>query len=578
MTLSRRTVILIVALLVTALVGLGIIQVLLLRQAVALRSEAFTRNVNGALVSVVEKLETREALGRALELTTSLPGTRENITGILSLVVDDSARLTTRKLMFRSSPDDPEVVLEDSTLVYVLPTPQRVRLLHLDDEGLEQRVLVDERQSPGTHRILLSQFELGSVRAMRLEFETAAYVILLGGLPDTIETPWLPVDLDRRVLVDRVLEDYFRPGPQSLQTRLEFSVLDSLVAATLSEYGLPAECSWGVIHGESDSLLYARPREAAESLRHSPYSTRLFPHDPIIGSENLVFHFPHRLLILAREVGPFAVVTLLFLLLIGGCFTVIFRVYGIQRRFSQHLVEFVNNMTHEFKTPLTTISLAGEALADAGVRASEEHSEKYTRMIRDESSRMRRQVEKILEIAALERGDCELNLSTVDLHDLVRTAVKRFSLLIKPSGGTISADLEASDHIISADQVHLENVLDNLLDNAVTYVRESPQIRIRTTSTAHTITLTVQDNGIGLTPEQSRQVFDSFYRVSTGDVHDVRGFGLGLSYAKLMVEAHGGTIRVQSAPGHGSTFRITLPTPADGTHRPAPDTTGDSIA
>ncbi|MFC1628540.1 sensor histidine kinase [Gemmatimonadota bacterium] len=565
MTLSRRTVILIVGFLSAALIGLVIIQGLLLRQAVALRSETFSRNVNGALISVVGKLEAREALERARKLTMDLQGAGQGINGIFSLETDESDRVHTRTMIFRSSPNDPQVALEDSTLTFRLPTPQRVRLSILDEEGLQQTVLKDERRSSGSHRIDLSQLPISSARALRLEFDVSVYIILFGELPDLVETTGIPFDLDRRVLVDRVLEDYFRPGPQPIQARFTFAELDSLVAATLTEYGLPADCVWGIIRTGSDSLLHARPDGADGLLRVSEYRTRLFPHDPIIGSDDLVIYFPNRIWILARAVGPSAAVTLLFILIIIACFIAIFRVHDAQRRFSRLLAEFVNNMTHEFKTPLTTISLAAEALSHDEVRSNDERGERYAGIIGDESARMRRQVEKILEMAMLERGDCDLNRSAVDLTDLIRTAVEKFSLRVRESGGTITADPAAPEQVIFADRVHLENVIDNLLDNAVKYVQGSPEILIQTSSNARTITLTVRDNGIGMTPEHCRRVFDTYYRVPTGDVHDVSGFGLGLSYVKLMVEAHGGTVDVKSTPGRGSAFMISLPLSPAGT-------------
>jgi two-component system phosphate regulon sensor histidine kinase PhoR len=189
----------------------------------------------------------------------------------------------------------------------------------------------------------------------------------------------------------------------------------------------------------------------------------------------------------------------------------------------------------------------------------ENRSVRYSRIIRDENTRMRNQVEKILEMAALEKGDYELNLSPVDAHKVIAEAVQNIALQVERRGGKIDCRLAAAEHIVEADEVHLANIIHNLLDNANKYSPETPRIAITTANSNASLHIRITDNGIGLRPEDQKRVFEKYYRVPTGNVHEVKGFGLGLSYVKLMVEAHRGTITVKSELKRGSEFEIVLP-------------------
>jgi two-component system phosphate regulon sensor histidine kinase PhoR len=262
---------------------------------------------------------------------------------------------------------------------------------------------------------------------------------------------------------------------------------------------------------------------------------------------------------LFKQLGLSAFSTLFFIAVIVFCFIYVIRAIFAQRRISRVLVNFINNMTHEFKTPISTIFLASEALTKPAVLKEKSRLKRYGKIIQDESSRMRDQVEKILEMAALEEGDFEFNITSVDVHELIREAVDGFSLAVEKRNGILSVELGAGSHLIEGDAVHVRDVIHNLLDNAMKYTRENPEIVISTTNDADWIQLAIQDNGIGLRPEEQKRVFDKYYRVPTGNVHDVKGFGLGLNYVKLIVEGHKGTVSVKSEPGRGSVFTITLP-------------------
>jgi two-component system phosphate regulon sensor histidine kinase PhoR len=230
-----------------------------------------------------------------------------------------------------------------------------------------------------------------------------------------------------------------------------------------------------------------------------------------------------------------------------------------QKKLSVIKNDFISNMTHEFKTPISTISLASEMLGDSSISQTPEKQQRYLQMIRDENKRLSVLVESILQTSILDKGEFKLKLSEVDVHDIINTAINNTHLLISQRRGSVSTFLKAQKYKLQADRVHLTNIIFNLIDNAIKYSRDVPEISISTFNTAEGIMIQVKDNGIGISKENQRKIFDKFYRVPTGNVHNVKGFGLGLSYVLAVVLKHNGTISVNSEPGKGSTFNVHLP-------------------
>jgi two-component system phosphate regulon sensor histidine kinase PhoR len=216
-------------------------------------------------------------------------------------------------------------------------------------------------------------------------------------------------------------------------------------------------------------------------------------------------------------------------------------------------------MTHEFKTPISTISLASEILMNKKHKPTSENLNKYSRIIYDENQRMQAQVDLILQTAALDRGQLKLNKTEVDIHDLIRTAAEGFSVETYEKKIVFEYSLKAIMHTMIIDTIHMRNVISNIIDNAVKYSDGICRIRISTYNREDTLILSVEDNGIGMSRESQKKVFEKFYRVSTGNIHDVKGFGLGLYYVKTIVQAHNGTVKVDSSLNNGSTFYVFLP-------------------
>ncbi|MBU3714610.1 MAG: HAMP domain-containing histidine kinase, partial [Ferruginibacter sp.] len=231
-----------------------------------------------------------------------------------------------------------------------------------------------------------------------------------------------------------------------------------------------------------------------------------------------------------------------------------------QKKLSEIKSDFINNMTHEFKTPLATISLAVDALKNEKVLVDQEKYDYFTAVIKEENKRMNKQVETILQAALLDKNEIKLNLKKQPVHDLIQKVLNNFELLINEKQGKIKLELNASKNVIMADEVHFINLLNNLVDNALKYSKEDHlQIKISTSNSGDKLKLRIEDNGIGMTKETLSKIFEKFYRAHTGNIHNVKGFGLGLSYVKTIVDAHGGTIKAESSIGKGSAFTITFP-------------------
>jgi two-component system phosphate regulon sensor histidine kinase PhoR len=216
-------------------------------------------------------------------------------------------------------------------------------------------------------------------------------------------------------------------------------------------------------------------------------------------------------------------------------------------------------MTHEFKTPISTISLACEVLRDPDMRQLPNQVDRYIGIIGEENKRLANQVEKVLQIATLDRGKFKLHISEVDIHKVITKAIKNIAIQIESRGGVLAASLDAQSPVIQVDEVHLTNIVFNLLDNANKYSPDKPEISISTENTSKGILIKISDKGQGISKENLAKIFDKFYRVPTGNVHNVKGFGLGLSYVKTIITAHHGDVSVKSEPNKGSTFTLFLP-------------------
>jgi len=231
-----------------------------------------------------------------------------------------------------------------------------------------------------------------------------------------------------------------------------------------------------------------------------------------------------------------------------------------QKRLSEIQKDFINNMTHEFKTPISTIAISSEVLRDPGIVHTPERLLNYATIIQNENNRLKQQVERVLQMARFEKEDVGMKKEVLDVHDLIREASKNISLSLEEKKGKIELHLDANSSQVLVDRLHFTNVFYNLLDNAIKYTKTAPEIHISTKTIASSIRIDISDNGVGISEENQKKIFHRFYRVPTGNIHDIKGFGLGLNYVKSIVEAHKGKITIESEPGKGSTFKLSIPT------------------
>jgi two-component system, OmpR family, phosphate regulon sensor histidine kinase PhoR len=253
------------------------------------------------------------------------------------------------------------------------------------------------------------------------------------------------------------------------------------------------------------------------------------------------------------------IISVMFAVVLIIGFPVSLFIFNRQKKLSGMKSDFINNMTHEFKTPIATISLASEMLLKKQVQDDPEKAVRYARIIFDENTRLQNHVEQILSVSMLERGQFRLKKKQTDIHQLIGEIVENFSITVKEREGKIRTHFCASEFVMEVDKSHLTNVIINLLDNANKYSAEKPWIRIGTQSTDNGLTITVEDRGMGISLENQRQVFKNLYRVPTGNIYNVKGFGIGLYYVKTIVEAHGGHINLKSELNKGSRFDVYLP-------------------
>lgn len=296
----------------------------------------------------------------------------------------------------------------------------------------------------------------------------------------------------------------------------------------------------------------------SNSFVNTPHKCSL---EKVVGKAGLEVrvHFPGKKKVVLAEMWVMLASSVLFILLITGCVYYAMRKIVRQKLMAERTTDFINNMTHEFKTPLATISLASNMLRrDEWVSESNKLS-RYAGIIKDENSKLEGQVERVLDLARLERGEFKLKKQIVDVHQMLKNAASTVELQINERKGEIDYDLSASPHFVFADNIHITNVIMNLLDNANKYSPNAPKISVSTRNQNDGLVIAVKDNGIGMSKDKQKHIFDKFYRVPTGNLHDVKGFGLGLAYVKLMVDAHNGSINLKSEQGKGSVFEVFLP-------------------
>ncbi len=577
MALSKKSVGWIIASIILSLSGLVALQTLLLQSAMTLKEQTFRRNVFSALSHATQQLESGEMTSAFMDLSHLAEDDSGRIMVTIETGLSSGSIIDTEILKFVRSDSDSismpigfdscdalPLEVENGTVRYNLKTGQNVMLRIIDPASGIDKVLIDTFNNPGIHELEFDEQQFSN-RDFVWHFKTdsASYAFegksfRAGDLSQT-----LPSDSVRIHMVSAIVNRLMVGELEPITERIDMARLDSIVTASMAYFGLQIKPEFGVVNIFEDSVPITSNPNFNNELIKSDYKMPLFPRDLLSmgGGHYLSFFFPDRDIYLLKQMGPYLGATIILIIIIILCFAFAVRTMIAQKRFAGYLVNFINNMTHEFKTPISTVALACEAVVRDDVVGNPERVRHYSQMIQDENRRMRGQVDKILQMSVLEEGDYDLSLAEVDIHKVIEKGIASVLLQIENRGGKISSQLDAVRHQIKGDNLHLVNIFSNLLDNANKYSPDVPEIKVTTESDNNHLVINIADSGIGIASADQKMVFTKYFRVPTGNIHVAKGFGIGLSYVKLMVEAHGGTINLKSEPGRGT--QVTLKFPLD---------------
>jgi two-component system phosphate regulon sensor histidine kinase PhoR len=333
--------------------------------------------------------------------------------------------------------------------------------------------------------------------------------------------------------------------------------ISEILKKELENRDIPIPFEFGII---KDSII-SEKTEKADSilLSQTNYKVNLFPNNIFQKNIRLAVYFPEKDSFIYKTLNWLLLNSLIFSIIVLVTFA--FSIYFIlkQKKISEMKSDFINNMTHEFKTPIATISVAADSISNQKIIENPERIRYYIEMIKKENARMNQQVEDILTIARLDKKDFEFKWEAFNLHEVIEDAIQSIVLQVEKKGGSITRELLAVKPVATSDPNHFANLIYNLLDNANKYSLNAPEIKITTRNTGKGVIIVVEDKGIGMTKTVQSRIFERFYRQTSGNIHNVKGFGLGLSYVKAVLEANHGSISIHSEPGKGSRFEVFIP-------------------
>jgi len=378
------------------------------------------------------------------------------------------------------------------------------------------------------------------------------------------------------IAMDEVIEEMVRKNEATLisntnkddtvhskQKLTFFKVIDTTLIAELLEkyidyHNLDRDYEFAIVKTLDNSIMYSTTPEFKKLTKkkiHKACLSCLWQEEYF----HLALFFPSQHKEAIVEMSIWLTLSGMFILIVIILFTYTITTIIRQKKLSDIKNDFINNMTHEFKTPISTISLAAEVLLNADTKSSAERLQKYSRIIYDENQRMRSQVDRVLQVASLEKGDYELKKTEFDIQKVLRETVQNLCFERCEDRTDINYHLDAEKHIVLADQMHITNVVVNLVDNAIKYSNEKVILNVYSRNQNEGLIFSIEDHGVGMSHDVLKHIFDKFYRVPTGNIHTIKGFGLGLYYVKNIIEAHGGYIHVRSEPNKGSRFDVYLP-------------------
>lgn len=513
--MKRRNIVLLAIFFSLAFSGLILIQLYWIRNAINYTDQQFRILANKALESVVLDLEENELINTIFEEID--PSSTDSVTAI----VPANSPLA-RKLRGYQ------------------PNSQLLEMYGLNDPG-EPIAVTSTGQ-----KIFISAEDISNYTIVETT-ETS---------PQSITAELKGRVTNKIVFLENIMEKILRDTPD-IRERIDPENLQKMLRKALNNAGINLDFEFSIRSGQY-GLIWKTPG-FTEKPGTNKFIIQLFPNDPIPGQNQLVMYCLQEKQYKFEKMGSLGFLSLLFtsllLLLATGTFIVIFR----QKKMSEIRNDFINNMTHELKTPISTISLASQMMSDKTIPEDKKNIDNLARIIADESMRLKFQVEKVLQTAIFEKTRMKLSPADIDIHAILDNAIENFKLLTENSKGKIKKDFQAVSSHAMVDETHFLNCISNLIDNAIKYSGNGPEITVSTRNTNKSIIITIEDKGIGISKEDLKRIYDKFYRVHHGDVHNVKGFGLGLSYVRKIVEEHNGTIKAESQLNHGTKFTVCIP-------------------
>lgn len=513
--MKRITIVLLAVFFFLAISGLLLIQLSWIRNAIRITDQQFRLLANQALESVVLKLEEDELIKRIVDEVN--PATADSVTAVIPANSPLAKRLRTYQ-----------------------PYSELLELYGLDNP--EELITI----TSSGQRILISSEELTPLSPEE-SVETS---------PESLSAELTGRVSNKIVVLESIMDKILRNTPD-IKERIDPEALKALIREALTNSGIPLDFEFSVSSGRF-GIIYSTPG-FTDMPGTNKFIRQLFPNDPVPGQHQLVMYCLDEQQYKLREIGNLGFLSLLFtlmlLLLATGTFIVIFR----QKKISEIRNDFINNMTHELKTPISTISLASQMMADKTIPDANKNIDSLAKVISDESMRLKFHVEKVLQMAIFEKTKMKFNVSEMDIHKIISNACENFALQIESRNGAIKRNFNAKNSFVAVDEEHFLNAISNLIDNAIKYSDKNPEITISTRNTRKGITITIEDNGIGISKENLKRIYDKFYRVHSGNLHEVKGFGLGLSYVKEIIHGHNGTIRAESQVNKGTKFTLFIP-------------------
>ncbi len=506
----------IIALMGIAVTGIIAIQLYWINNAIAIREQQLDRNINKAMQSISEKLE-------------DYYNTKMITSQIETIITDSTGNLYVTKREF---------------------TP---RLTHIDSNLVICSVIKDTISNTCSNSVFFNSYD-SNVNQSVINFDNESVVIMVNINDKNIDKK---ADKLENVVKKMVIE--VKNKTETIQERIRQSYFDSLMKKELINFDIhivPEYCIESKNEKKQEKMV---SNGYKFSKNETLYEIPLFTNDIIDKHITLKMFFPDKDRLILSSMSKMLLLSLFFTLNILAVFTYTITIMFRQKKISEIKSDFINNMTHEFKTPIATISLAADTIENEKVIHDPALIKKFSSIIKQENKRMNSQIERVLQMSLIDSKSFNLNLEEIDFHQLIQEVVATFDFQIKHKEGTLNCDLKAEHTRINLDEVHFTNVIYNILDNAVKYSPSKIDIQIGTRNFENGIILEIEDHGIGMTREQQTRIFDKFYRVAMGNIHNVKGFGLGLSYAKAIVIALKGKISVSSNIGQGSKFEIWLP-------------------